>query len=141
MLLMLVPQLLGIVWIREMQVDRREKIRVAQPDGRKVDCRGRRSRLPGRYTRARFALRLLAVAIPHFSKAGDQCAASEIALVLAMDGAPMPPQRILAKIVDCDNFRMRGSSCPMAVRKVGSWNSHDRNLPDQHGVVHGDYVR
>lgn len=29
----------------------------------------------------------------------------EIALVLAADGAPMPAQRILGKVVDCDNFQ------------------------------------
>src|SRR5438094_3100350 len=29
----------------------------------------------------------------------------EIALVLAADGAPIPPERILGKIVDCDNFQ------------------------------------
>ena len=29
----------------------------------------------------------------------------EIALVLAADGAPIPPQRILGKIVDCDDFQ------------------------------------
>ena len=29
----------------------------------------------------------------------------EIALVLAADGAPIPPERILGKVVDCDNFQ------------------------------------
>src|SRR2546429_8743130 len=29
----------------------------------------------------------------------------EIALVLAADGAAIPPERILAKVVDCDNFQ------------------------------------
>jgi uncharacterized membrane protein YqiK len=29
----------------------------------------------------------------------------EIALVLANDGAPIPPERILGKVVDCDNFQ------------------------------------
>lgn len=29
----------------------------------------------------------------------------EIALVLAADGAPIPPERILGKIADCDNFQ------------------------------------
>lgn len=32
-------------------------------------------------------------------------AQGEIGLVLAADGAPTPPQRILARIVDCDNFQ------------------------------------
>jgi uncharacterized membrane protein YqiK len=29
----------------------------------------------------------------------------EIALVLAADGAPIPPERILGRVVDCDNFQ------------------------------------
>ena len=29
----------------------------------------------------------------------------EIALVVAADGAPIPPERILGKVVDCDNFQ------------------------------------
>jgi uncharacterized membrane protein YqiK len=29
----------------------------------------------------------------------------EIALVLAADGAAIPPERILGKVVDCDNFQ------------------------------------
>jgi uncharacterized membrane protein YqiK len=29
----------------------------------------------------------------------------EIALVIAADGAPIPPQRILGRVVDCDNFQ------------------------------------
>ena len=29
----------------------------------------------------------------------------EIALVLAADGAPIPAERILGKVVDCDNFQ------------------------------------
>src|SRR5262249_33486571 len=29
----------------------------------------------------------------------------EIALVLAADGAPIPPERILGRIVECDNFQ------------------------------------
>jgi uncharacterized membrane protein YqiK len=29
----------------------------------------------------------------------------EIALVLAADGAPLPPERILGKVVECDNFQ------------------------------------
>src|SRR5436190_2070298 len=29
----------------------------------------------------------------------------EIALVLAADGAPIPPERILGKVVECDNFQ------------------------------------
>jgi len=29
----------------------------------------------------------------------------EIALVLAADGAPIPPERILGKVIDCDNFQ------------------------------------
>ncbi len=31
--------------------------------------------------------------------------AGEIALVVAADGAPIPPERILGKVVDCDNFQ------------------------------------
>src|SRR5438445_8967337 len=40
-----------------------------------------------------------------FSRYSAVVPQGEIALVLAADGAPIPTERILGKVVDCDNFQ------------------------------------
>jgi uncharacterized membrane protein YqiK len=46
----------------------------------------------------------------------------EIALVLAADGAPIPPERILGRVVDCDNFQDARKFLLMKVELVPTTN-------------------
>jgi uncharacterized membrane protein YqiK len=105
-LLFFVPQLLGIVWIREMQV------------GIVVKKFGSNNLSPGRLValggEAGYQADTLAPGMHLgffpwqyriFKMPVTIVPQGEIALVVAADGAAMPPQRILAKIIDCDNFQ------------------------------------
>ena len=96
----------GAVLIRERQVGIVVKKFGARslPPGR-LHRAGRRSRLPGRHARARPAFRLLAWQYRIIKVPVTVVPQGEIALVVAADGAAIPAERILGKVVDCDNFQ------------------------------------
>jgi uncharacterized membrane protein YqiK len=100
------PTLLGAVFIRERQV------------GVVVKKFGTRSLPPGRLLALERESGYQADTLPpglHFGYFRWQYRVikapvtivpqGEIALVVAADGAPIPPERILGKVVDCDNFQ------------------------------------
>src|ERR1051325_8225532 len=103
------PILLGAVFIRERQV------------GIVVKKFGSRSLPPGRFIALAGEAGYQAETLPpglHFGYFRWQyriikslvtiVPQGEIALVLAADGAAIPPERILGKIVECDNFQDAG---------------------------------
>ncbi len=105
-LLFFVPQLLGIVWIRELQVGIVVKKFASHnlPPGRLIALAGEAG-----YQADTLAPGLHIGYWPWqyriFKMPVTMVPQGEIALVVAADGSPMPPQRILAQIVDCDNFQ------------------------------------
>ena len=104
--LLLLPVLLGAVFIRERQVGivvKRFSGR-SLPPGRLIALNGEAglqadTLAPGLHFGRWFwqykIIKVPVVIVPQ----------GEIALVVAADGAPMPPERILGRIVACDNFQ------------------------------------
>ena len=105
-LLLVGPLVLGAVLIQERQVGivvKRFGTR-ALPPGRFVALAGEAgyqadTLAPGlHFGYWRWQFRILKVSVTVVPQ-------GEIALVLAADGAPIPPERILGKVVDCDNLQ------------------------------------
>src|SRR5881275_1705169 len=105
-LLFLGPFVLGAVLIQERQVGivvKRFSTR-ALPPGRLVALGGEAgyqadTLAPGlHFGYWRWQYRIIKVSVTVVPQ-------GEIALVLAADGAPIPPERILGKIVECDNYQ------------------------------------